>query len=637
MRKLLNILTVLPIIGGSVYAGTISNVNLMNLNGELRITLLTDEQCIVSESRAGDIYNLYLKNCKIANRKVFGRQDDITKVIDIIPQDSGTLIKIVPVDKVKVSYSSYPRATTIVVAPYTLVSPVVTTTTDGINVTVDGDVEFSISKSPGKIILTAEQPVLKTTEKKVDSPFVDRISTYTSGNRSYIVISLKTEVPAQVMKVGRTYEIKFLKPVATASSKLSDRKIKLDFTNADVRTVVRAIADTVGVNVVFDPDVKGTVSVRFLTPVNWQEALKAVLEPLGYTYVREKDYLRIASRKTLMQEVRYEPVNTYIVPLNYAYASEVAKLIEKYLGSAESKNSKVKAASKELVEVDERTNSLILKVTREHYDRIMDIIRHTDKITKQVSIEAKIVLVSSSFEKDLGVNWNLAFYTGSNWQHSYKTGSFQLNDGVTIPGVTDPLSVGNVYNIPSQPYTLALGILNKGQSLRAELAIQASELNGDGKLISQPKVVTLDNKEATIEQGMEIPYKVIDENGNISTEFKKASLILKVRPHVTNDNKIVLDLEIKKDKPNYDYVAITGNSEPAIDTRNVKTQIMVDNGDTLVIGGIYEQEKSKSQTGVPVLSKIPLLGWLFKNEVVKNSNSELLIFITPKVITPSSK
>ncbi|WP_457567398.1 type IV pilus secretin PilQ [Desulfurobacterium sp.] len=636
MRKLLNILTVIPVLTASAMAGTISNVNLVDLNGELRMTLLTDEQCKILENRAGDVYNLHLRNCRIAARKVLNPRDNLVKLIEIVPESDGSLVKIVPVDKVRVSYTAYPRATTIVVSPSDLVTPAVTTTDEGVNITVNGGADFSISKSPGKIILSASGYSLKTTEKKIKSPYVDRVSTYSSNGRSYIVISLKTDVPAQVLKVGNTYEIKFLTPESSELSQ-SDRKIKLDFTNADVRTVVRAIADTVGVNVVFDPDVKGKVSVRFLTPVSWKEALKAVLEPLGYTYVKEKDYLRIASKKTLMQEVKYEPVNTYIVPLNYAYASEVAKLVKKYLGSAESKNSKVKAASKELVEVDERTNSLILKVTKEHYEKIMDIIKHTDKITKQVSIEAKIVLVSSSFEKDLGVNWNLAFYTGSDWQHSYKTGSFQLNDGITIPGVTSPTSIGNVYNIPSQPYTLALGILNKGQSLRAELALQASELNGDGKLVSQPKVVTLDNKEATIEQGMEIPYKVIDENGNISTEFKKASLILKVKPHVTNDNKILLDLEIKKDKPNYDYVAITGNSEPAIDTRNVKTQIMVNNGDTLVIGGIYEQEKSKSQTGVPLLSKIPLLGWLFKNEIVKDSNSELLIFITPKVISPSTK
>ncbi|WP_457569307.1 type IV pilus secretin PilQ [Desulfurobacterium sp.] len=627
MRKLLNILTVVPLLTGTVYAGTISNVNVVNLDNQLRITLLTDEQCKISEEKAGDVYNLYLKNCKIDNRKVFGKQDNLVKLIDIIPENDGTLVKIVPVDKVKVSYTSYPKATTIVVSPQSLVAPVVTTTDEGVNITVNGDVDFSISKSDKKIILSSDKAVLKTTEKKVSSPYVDKVSTYSTGTKSYIVISLKTDIPAQVMKVGDTYEIKFLKPVETASADTANKKIKLDFTNANVRTVVRAIADTVGINVVFDPEVKGTVSVRFLTPVDWQEALKAVLEPLGFTYVKQDDYLRIASKKRLMEETAYEPVHTYIVPLNYAYASEVAKVIKAYLGTETGKGKK--AATKELVEVDDRTNSLILKVTREHYNKIMEIIKNTDKITKQVSIEAKIVLVSSNFERDLGIKWGLNFYYTNHL--TYPTHEEALKNTFSSSANIAPIDV------EGSPYSIALGVLNHQETLRAELALQASQLNGDGKLVSQPKVITLDNKEATIEQGMEIPYKVIDDNGNISTEFKKASLILKVKPHVTNDNKIVLDLEIKKDKPNYDYISYTGSTEPAIDTRSVKTQIMVNNGDTLVIGGIYEQEKSKSTTGVPLLSRIPLLGWLFKSEVVKNSNSQLLIFITPKVINSASE
>ncbi|SNR78578.1 type IV pilus secretin PilQ [Desulfurobacterium atlanticum] len=638
MRKLINTLTILTVLASPSFAAKITDINLLNINGKLRLVLKTDGNCQVKEKKNEGSYNFFLEGCIADKRKVYGYRDDLIKIIDIVPLENGTEVKIVPVNKINVSYTVFPKATTFVIASPTFAMFKTYETHDSFIIDTGTNVPFKFKKSGRQIVFSSDTAVLKESEKLLNSRFVDKIKTYSTGKKSYIVVLLKKDFPVQVLNRGSKYEIKFLSPsqkkVADGvqgkiiNENIETKKIKLDFTNADVRTVVRAIADIVGLNVVFDPEVKGTVFIRFLTPVSWEEALKAVVEPLGFTYIKKKDYIRIASKQKILEELATEPIHTYIVPLNYAYAQEVAKIIEKYLNAEEKKGKKLN--TRELVEVDERTNSLILKVTKSHYEKIMEIIKHTDKMTRQVSIEAKIVLVDTSLEKQLGVNWSLAAWgSGSNL---YKAGSFQANDAVTIPGVATG-SIGNAATMPSQPYTLAVGILKKDQSLRAELAIKASELTGNGKLVSQPKVVTLDNKEATIEQGMEIPYKVIDENGNISTEFKKASLILKVKPHVTNDNKIMLDLEIKKDKPNYDYVAITGNTEPAIDTRNVKTQIMVNNGDTLVIGGIYEQEKSKSKAGVPLLSKIPLLGWLFKNEVVKNSNSQLLIFITPKVIS----
>ncbi len=631
MRKLIHTFTVFAMISSASVAATISDINLINVNGALRLIFKTDGKCEVEKSTDNGIVKLLLNNCKTDSRKVFGKQDGIVKVVDIAPTSLGTEVKVVPDTKVDISYVAYPKVTTILIVPDKYLLPEIKKTATGVVLDLKTDIPFRILKEKRKIIFISKKPVFKTMEKKLNSSYVDRVKTYSTSKASYLELYLKTDLPAQIVNSGNGYEVNFLNFTTrnlSNGSELKSKKIKLDFANTDVRTVVRAIADMVGVNVVFDPEVKGKVSIRFLTPVDWKDALKAVIEPLGFTYLRDDNYLRITSKKRILEETAYEPVNTYIVSLNYAYAEEVAKIVKSYLGNIDNKGKKLK--TKELVEIDERTNSLILKVTEDHYKKIMDIVKHTDKMTRQVSIEARIVLIDTSFEKQLGVNWNFALWGSGS--ETYRSGSFQANDAVTIPGITTS-ALGNAATIATQPYTLAVGILKKDQSLRAELAIKASELTGDGKLVSQPKVVTLDNKEAVIEKGMEIPYKVIDENGNISTEFKKASLILKVKPHVTNNERIMLNLEIKKDKPNYDYVAITGNTEPAIDTRNVKTQIMVNNGDTLVIGGIYEQEKSKSKAGIPLLSKIPLLGWLFKNEVVKNSNSQLLIFITPKVIS----
>ena len=378
---------------------------------------------------------------------------------------------------------------------------------------------------------------------------------------------------------------------------------------------------------VFDPEVKGSVSISFKKPVYWKEALRAVLDPLGLTYEETKDYMRILPKSKIIKQEITEPVRTFIVPLNYADAKKLKDDLEKL----------IKGDSREVITVNKETNSLILKVTDSHYREIMKIVKKVDRPVKQVLVKAKIVQVENSATKDLGFSWFVSGYNrlGDSLHSTYLATSYGFwKEDLGFNQIITPDTFGKVSQIQAQPATLALGILSPTQTLKVELALKALEVDGEAKTVSAPKVLTLDNEEATIEQGIEIPYReaTVGSGGTTSyqLQFKKASLILKVKPHVTNDGQIIMDIEVRKDSPNPQYGG--GTAEPAINTRNVKSRVKVSSGETIVIGGIYEQEKRKSKNAVPVISQIPLLGWLFKNEHVENINRKLLIFITPEVV-----
>jgi len=404
-------------------------------------------------------------------------------------------------------------------------------------------------------------------------------------------------------------------------------KLALHFSNADVVAVIRAIARVANINVVIDPEVKGVVNIDFKKPVGWLEALRAVVEPLNLALKKEGSYYRIAPKEKLLKEKELEKVETYIVKLDWTKAKEVAQELKE----------SIKTSKRESIIADEGTNSLILRLTPSHYREVLRIVKELDKPLKQVLVKAKIVQISNKAEKEFGFTWFMSALSreGSQIASSY---GFNSSDGylpLFSPETQDALTV------PINESTLAVGILNRSQSVRVELALKALEIEGGAQVISSPKVLTLDNQEATIEQGIEIPYTetTIGSGGATSynISFKKASLILKVKPHITEEGKIILDLEVRKDSPNYDYVMITGDREPAINTRNVKSRVIVENGSTVVIGGIYEKESSKSESRVPVISRIPLLGWLFKSSSITTSTSELLIFITPILVDHSGK
>ncbi len=621
-------------------AGIIKDINLVIDDKSADIKFRKDGKCeVIPFSLQGKTIELKIQNCKIG-RSYSVPDRGIMKSLIIKPDGSDTYIKAVLKKKGKVSYEESEKTIEISLeeADYVVPKLEVSRIPGGEKLIMDFGaypLKLSYEKKGSTVEVLVTGLKLKREKLSPDAKLVESVNVLPSRFYSKIRFNLRPGVEAvELVKRGTKIELNIYgKTLVSTSGELVKEKrtkLALHFTRADVRSVIKAITDAVGINVVFDPDVKGQVTISFKKPVYWKEALKAVLDPLGLTYIDYKDYISIVPKEKIVRQEVLEPVKTYILPLNYADAENVVKQIEKFVKGGKSRR-------KEVIEVNKETNSLILRVTESNYREIKQIVKAIDKPVKQVLVKAKIVQISTNAEEDLGFSWYVSAYgrLTNNQNSTYGAASYGFNVGDYTQLIT-PDTYMSLSNMPVGESTLALGILNPTQTVKVELALKALEIEGEANTISSPKVLTLDNQEASIEQGIEIPYteSTVAAGGTTSfnINFKKASLILKVKPHVTNDGHIIMDLEIRKDSPNYDYVAITGSNEPAIDTRNVKSKIKVKNGDTVVIGGIYEKEKQTSKSGVPVLSRIPLLGWLFKNEIVKTSNKKLLVFITPEIV-----
>ncbi len=609
----------------------------------LEITISKEGNCtVLPQQKRGKEIVVELENCQLKRPYFIGRRGSFVKGAKLLPKGNGSelvvelskpgVLKLIGSNgkvKLKVLEGGFIKPD---------INSIRTVTGEEIVIDFPFPVKPVFEKVGNRLILTVPKVKLEPSKQRINSYYVKSVVLANSRKGGVVTLTLSPEVAAvEVLPKGNQIFVKLVAPSMKRAQvaenlRTEGPKVALHFTNADVKSVVRAIASVAGINVVFDPEVKGKVNVDFKNPVPWKEALKAVLEPLSLTYIETPDYIRILPKAKIVKEERLEPVNNYIIPVNYVSATALVKDITQILGSS----------NREKITVNKQTNSLLLKVTPTHYREILRLVKQIDKPRKQVLVKAKIIQLSSKAEKDLGFTWYISGYDrlGNATSSTYTTGSYGFNIDNYTPLIS-PDSYMNLSNIPVMNSTLALGILNRSQTLRVELALKALEIEGEAQIISSPKVLTLDNQEATIEQGIEIPYReaTVAAGGatTYSINFKKASLILKVKPHITSDNNVLLDLELHKDSPNYEYVAITGNGEPAINTRNVKSKVLVRNGDTVVIGGIYEKEKSKSVSGVPVLSRIPLLGWLFRNSQTTVSKQQMIVLITPVVVESNSE
>lgn len=642
-RKLLPLVLILSSLS---YAGQLKSVNFLYSSEPaggisrnfLEIDLIQEGCSVVPEKDRGKKIVVYLKNCEINRPYSVGKRGDFVKGAKLIPKGEDSLL-VVELNKAGVlKLSKSGKTVKLKVLEGGFIKPEINSlkTVSGEEIVIDFPMPVNprFEKVGNKLILNVPNIKLEPGKEYINATYVNSVFLSNSDKGAIITLTLSPKVKAvEVLPKENQVFVKLLTPkVKLAKNWKQNLKVKgpevaLHFTNAEVKSVVRAIVSVANVNVVFDPEVSGKVNVDFKKPVPWKEALKAVLEPLSLTYVETPDYIRVLPKSKIVKEEKLEPVNEYIVPVNYVNASDLVKDITNMLGKS----------GREKIAVNKQTNSLLLRVTQTHYRDIVRLIKEIDKPRKQVLVKAKIVQLSTKAEKDLGFTWYISGYNriGNSSGSTYTTGSYGFNTSGYSPLIT-PDSYMHLSNIPVMNSTLALGILNRSQTLRVELALKALEVDGEAQIISSPKVLTLDNQEATIEQGIEIPYResTVGAGGatSYSINFKKASLILKVKPHITSDNNVLLNLELHKDSPNYDYVTVTGSGEPAINTRNVKSKVLVHNGDTLVIGGIYEKEKNKSVSGVPVLSRVPLLGWLFKNSQTTVSKKQMLVFITPVIV-----
>jgi type IV pilus assembly protein PilQ len=431
------------------------------------------------------------------------------------------------------------------------------------------------------------------------------------------------------------------------------QRLTLNFQDIETRAVLQLLAETSGRNIVVSDTVQGNVTLR-LRNVPWDQALDIVMTTKGLDMRENGNVIivapaeEIAARETADLEARQaiielEPLYSEFLQVNYAKASDLASLIGGGEGGA-------MLSDRGSVGIDDRTNTLLVQDTAERLQDIRRLVRTLDIPIRQVLIESRIVVVNDDYSRDLGVrfgftgvaengNNGLISVTGSGDGSDQIVGSAldNLNSGgtpfpVSIPDISDRYNV----NVPIQNPAgrLALAVLDSDYIVDLELT--ALQAEGRGEIVSTPRVITANQKEARIEQGVEIPYQESASSGATTTQFKKAVLSLTVTPQITPDDNIIMDLLVSKDNVGELTPSATGGLVPSIDTRAVETQVLVRDGQTVVLGGIYETERRETVNKVPFLGDIPGVGHLFKSTQTTSNKAELLIFVTPRILNEGS-
>lgn len=431
-----------------------------------------------------------------------------------------------------------------------------------------------------------------------------------------------------------------VKPAAAESEaligggKFSGRRISLDLQDADLINVLRLFADVANLNIILSPDVRGKVTVRMVN-IPWDQAMDIILKMNGLGFVLEDNILRIASVGALTREAedesrakeakkKAEDLITRMVSINYSKAAEVSGTLKKSL-----------SARGEIV-VDDRTNTLIIKDISRNVDEVLALVKLLDKPIPQVMIEAKIIEASTSFSRDIGIQWGGSAVADA--AHGNATG-FTFPNSIGITGGSGmgatPSGNGNfLINMPAAAGPGAGGAIgftfgSITKSLNLDLVLSAMESTGEGKVISSPRISALDNKEAKISQGESIPYST-SISGSTQVQFIDANLELTVTPHVTPDHKVFMKIKASKNAP--DTSLLAPGSQPAIKKNEATTEILLSDGETTVIGGILVIDRGYTIHSVPFFGDIPLIGWLFKQKTSSDNKTELLIFITPKIM-----
>lgn len=422
-------------------------------------------------------------------------------------------------------------------------------------------------------------------------------------------------------------KVEAVEPAPIVEGKYTGKRISLDFQDADIVPIFRLLADISGYNIVVSPEVKGRLTMKLIN-VPWDQALDLILKTFGLGKSIEGNIIRIAPYTVLAKEaedaakaaeakIKAEPIETRVFPISYADVDKVESAI---------KNAKV-LSGRGNVSIDKRTSSIIVKDVPNSIKEIESLIKTLDTPTPQVMIEARIVEADTSSVKELGIQWGMfgrtpdgLLTTGGGLAQSATTSSPFASDNLFV---NLPAAVG-----AGAGGAINLGFVNPAHTFSIDLQLSALESAGKGKIISNPRIMTIDNEKATIKQGKSIPVQTTSAEGT-KTEYIDMALELTVTPHITPDGSIVMKIESKKNEPDWGN-AVAGI--PAKDTKEVSTQVLIKDGETLVIGGIFKTKESESKSGVPWFNRIPLLGWLFKKERTEITQNELLIFITPRKI-----
>jgi len=415
-------------------------------------------------------------------------------------------------------------------------------------------------------------------------------------------------------------------------------KIALDFYKTDIKNVFRILQQVSGKNYAVDKNVTGEVTIALEKPVPWDQVLDLILKMNQLGKVEQGDIIRIATTATLSaeevaqqkklkavkermnQQRKLEPLITEYIAINYANAeTEILPHLKDVLEKTDGATGKDKALIRGTITVDTRNNQIIITDTRAKINTAREIIARIDRVTPQVLIEARIVEVNDDFDREIGVSW------GASGEDIYKSsldGQYSYNIAMNTPISADDVTPGS--GVIDFNFTR---LDAWGTPIVLDAALKAMEANQTGKIISSPKILTLDNKKATIKQGQQFPYQTVEDN-EVNIEFQDVDLLLEVTPHVTPDGRVSLKMFVTKNE----IIGFISTGDPIISTNEADTELLVDDGETVVIGGVVKNDVKFTEAGFPILKDIPMIGWLFKSKIETNSKQELLIFLTPRIV-----
>ena len=469
---------------------------------------------------------------------------------------------------------------------------------------------------------------------------------YSDKRHIYLIFELPKTGQIKSAAVDKVKELKTKKKTTMSENnhkkkpQYTGKKISFNVRNADIHDIFRVFSQISGLNFITSNDVKGTLTME-LKDVPWDQAFALILQQKGLVAEKEGNIIRITTASQMQREKsqelkaiqekqeleRAKNAITEVISLNYITPDYAMKMVNSLLYKKKSQSGFIVA--------DMKNNAVICHDTKQNIEKIKQIIKTIDKRKKAVEIDARIVEISKTFERQLGIQW------GGNYANYYQAQKVS-NTFIGIGGNTAPPNPFNtnlpqenfVVNLPTTlsdaPVAGALSLAIGSADYNIDLKLTAGEVEGYSKVLSSPRVITLDNEPAKIESGQEIPYQEsAGASGATSVSFKSATLSLEVTPHITNNNQIILKIKVSKDSPDFAHAV---NGEPPINTNTVDTTVVLSNGQTVVLGGLIQKTNLKSTSGVPGLMRIPLLGWLFKTKRYYNPENELFIFVTPKIV-----
>jgi type IV pilus assembly protein PilQ len=504
-----------------------------------------------------------------------------------------------------------------------------------------------------------------------------------ANRNARLVVSAATEYDQVAYQTDNLFTLELKPPAPKAAAATSGvynqnreytgDRLTLNFQDLETRAVLQLIADFSGLNIVVSDTVMGSVTLR-LQNVPWDQALDIVMTTKGLDMRRNGNVIIVAPAEEITAREQadltaqkalqtLEPIRSEFIQVNYAKASDLATLIRGGSAAGGSATGGAAAAAaagsgkaallseRGSVAIDVRTNTLLVTDTSRNLENIRRLVQTLDIPVRQVSIETRVVIVNDDYERDLGVRFGATVVKNNTANGLLSmTGTSAGSDTIVSSGINNINNSGTPFPVTTPPigqrYNVNLPVANPAGSFAlaildsdylVDLELSALQAEGNGKIVSTPRVIATNQHEARIRQGVEIPYQESSSSGATTTQFKEAVLSLTVTPQITPDDRIIMDLLVTKDSVGQTVQSATGGQVPSIDTRSVTTSVVVNDGQTVVLGGIYETELRETIKKVPVLGDVPGLGYLFRSRSNINNNAELLIFVTPKILREGAR